>query len=144
MLYRFLAIVVIASFIVGCGGGSSDNSTSDSPSSTASNSRDEESNNIQEKVVDNLGVVIQKEFESYKIVVLCNKKLSEAEEISQGTKALYGKINNKPTNALLKMNSHYKNMNIVVKVYQKSNLVGVKQLSMRDESSVDFGNIIIK
>ena len=149
MFYRLLVVTLFTFFIVGCGGGGSSGGSKTDSGSESSNGInsvviDDVNNNIQEKVVDNLGVVIQKEFESYDIVVLCDKKLSESEEISQGTKALYGKINNKPTNALIKMNSHYKNMNIVVEVYQETKLVGSKHLSMKEESSVNFGSIIIK
>jgi PBP1b-binding outer membrane lipoprotein LpoB len=139
MFYRLLRITLFTSFIVGCSS-SSDSSTSN----TTDSDRNTSTNDINEKVLDNMGVAIQKEFDSYKIVVLCNQKLSESDEISQGTKSLYGKINNKPTNALIKMNGHYENMNIRVEVYQKARLVGTQSVLIKEESSVNFGNILTK
>jgi len=133
MFYKFLFTIGLLSIFTGCGG-----------SSSSSNSTQSSSPHLY-KVVDNVGEVIQKEFQGYKITIFSDKNLSLSDEISQSTKAIYGNINNTPTNALLKINSNYNQMNIVVKVYKDNQLVGSsKTLNIKDKPAINFGNIITK
>ena len=133
MFYKRLFTIGLLSIFIGCGGSSS---SSDSTQSSSAHLY---------KVVDNVGEVIQKEFQGYKITILSDKNLSLSDEISQSSKAIYGNINSTPTNALLKINSNYNQMNIVVKVYRDNQLVGSsKTLNIKDNPAISFGNIITK
>jgi len=132
MFYKLLFTIGLLSIFTGCGDSSSSTNSTQSPLPHLY------------KVVDNVGEVIQKEFQGYKITIFSDKNLSLSHEISQSTKAIYGNINNTPTNALLKINSNYNQMNIVVKVYKDNQLVGSsKTLNIKDEPAINFGNIII-
>jgi len=131
MLYKSFITLALLSFFIGCGSSSSSTEITQPPAQSLY------------KVVNNLGEPIEKEFKGYKLVIFSDKKLSSSNETSQSTKAIYGTVNDIPTNALLKINSNYHQMSIVVKVYKGNQLVGSsKELNIKDESAIDFGNIV--
>jgi len=117
------------------------------------NGCDETTQSLQElsssmlyKAVDNTGAEVIKPFETYEIVVLSDTKLNDDKLTSQSSKALYGTINGKLTEALLKLNSNYSGeMQIGVEVYENSKLIGSTQaIKIGTQNAIDFGSIITK
>ena len=130
MLYKLFVTLGLLSIFTGCG------------SSSSSTNATQTSQSLY-KVVDNLGKIIYKEFQGYQIAIFTDKELTLSNEISKNTKALYGTIDGASTDALLKINSNYHQMSIVVKVYRDNQLVGnSRTLNIKDESAIDFGNIV--
>jgi hypothetical protein len=124
----------------GCGGGGGSKSSNISNSKTPAIKEDK---SLKVNAVDHLNSVVQKDFNGYKIVLFTNKKLDESKELSKETKAVYGTINNKPTNALIKINANYDNATFIIKVYKNSQLVGQsKKFKLTpNKEFVNFGKI---
>ncbi|MBU1669399.1 hypothetical protein KKC13_13415 [bacterium] len=99
---------------------------------------------LQKVALDNMGNNVQKPFNEYEIRVLSDKNLTESDQTSQETIAVYGTINGLSTKALLKINSHYRESNLTIEVYKNSQLlVAKKELSLTNQIAVDFGQIDI-
>jgi len=92
---------------------------------------------------DNTLNELSKEFDNFTIKVTTNQIIKDT---SRGSVAIFGMINNKNTNALLKLNSNYKKGTFfVVKVYQGEKLVGIsKKLAYDGRGLLDFGSITIE
>jgi hypothetical protein len=78
-------------------------------------------------------------FESFTIVVYTDALV---ETTSNSTKAIYGKINGNPTNALIQVNSNYPDGTaFMVKVFSDGTLVGKSQKLILSAASLNFNNI---
>jgi hypothetical protein len=110
-----------------------------------SKSWQESSSNVM-RVLDNTASPVVKSFETYEVVVVGDTNLSEAQSTSQSSKALYGTIDGKSTDALLKLNSNYSSdTQVVVKVYSSGKLVGSSEkIKIGNQSAIDFGTINTK
>jgi len=130
--YVFLILLISSMFLNGC--------QEDSKSW-----QDNTSSNII-KALDNMGNEIIKSFENYEVIVLTNTKLTEAQSTSQSSKALYGTIDGKSTEALLKLNSNYSgDAQVAVEVYANGKLVGSSdKITIGNQSAIDFGTINTK
>lgn len=137
-LYLILSISLLV--LVACG-----NETSSLQEDTTNDTNNVASEiTSSEKALNNVGVIVEKEFKGYILKVLSSKKLSENEEISFSTIAVYGVINSDHTKALLKINTNYKGSTIIVNVYKGSEMVGAsKPIIINDQIGIDFGQIII-
>lgn len=172
LLHKSLGLTLITFMLTACGGGGSSPSTqseltntSTSPDSTTLASNVTETTNTSNTTgttsssdsttptlipsslkvaVDNMGNNVQKPFNEYEIKVLSDKNLTENDETSQETIAVYGTINGTPTKALLKINAHYRNSNLTIEVYKNGQLLATKEeLSLTNQVALDFGQIDI-
>jgi hypothetical protein len=129
--YVFLILLISSIFLNGC--------------QEDSKSWQESSPNVM-RVLDNTASPVVKSFETYEVVVVGDTNLSEAQSTSQSSKALYGTIDGKSTDALLKLNSNYSSdTQVVVEVYSSCKLVGSSEkIKIGNQSAIDFGNIETK
>jgi hypothetical protein len=82
-------------------------------------------------------------FGIFDVVVYADKVLDNTP--SNATKAIYGKINGQPTNALLSINSNYKDGTaFIVKVFENSKLVGESKKSILSAGTLEFSDITTK
>jgi hypothetical protein len=82
-------------------------------------------------------------FGTFDVVVYADKALDNTP--SNATKAIYGNINNLPTNALLSVNSNYKEGTaFIVKVFENSKLVGESKKSILSAGTLEFSDIRTK
>jgi hypothetical protein len=82
-------------------------------------------------------------FGTFEVVVYTDKELDNIP--SNSTKAIYGKVNTLPTNALLSVNSNYKEGTaFIVKVFENSKLVGESKKSILSAGTLEFSNITTK
>ena len=134
-----ISIAVLAAFVlIGCGGGGS----GESASNVKGNVTELVDKPFGKLASNNLNRPIEQDFNGYKIRVYIDKKLSDKEELSKETKALYGYINGQNTKALLKINKNYKNTLLQVKVYKNSKLVGEsKKIAIGEKEIIYFGKI---
>lgn len=137
----YMSVVVSLLFLTACGGGSSSSSSVIEEMEESSNIKSADLSSL-EKVLTNMGVIVDKTFNSQQIKIFSTKKLSEMEEISQSTVAVYGVIDEIATKSLLKINTNYKESNITVAIYENNKLVGQSEsIFLGEESSIDFGLI---
>ena len=146
LLHKTIGLTVLTLILTACGGGSSDATTSStSTTSELTNSTSTLTPSSLNVAVDNTGHSVQKSFNGYEIKVLSDKNLIGNDELSHSTIAVYGTINDTPTNALLKINSHYRDSNLTVEVYKNAELLATKkELSLTNQIAIDFGQIDIK
>jgi hypothetical protein len=86
---------------------------------------------------------VNSSFGKFNVVVYADKKLDNTP--SNATKAIYGKINGLPTNALLSINSQYKNgTSFIVKVFKNNKLVGESKKSILSGGTLEFSDITTK
>jgi hypothetical protein len=94
-------------------------------------------------VKDNTLHDVNSTFGTFEVVVYADKKLADTP--SNATKAVYGKINGLPTNALLSVNSNYVDGTaFIVKVFKNSKLVGESEKSILSGSTLEFSDITTK
>ncbi|CAA6822535.1 MAG: Unknown protein [uncultured Sulfurovum sp.] len=135
LLTPFVSLIFIA-----CGGGSDETS-----SKTAMTSMINPSMKTLNMSVNNMGHTIEEKFNNYLIKVGTSVVLDDAQETSKSTIAVYGTINNLPTNALLKLNTNYLNSDIRVLVFENNQLVGQSALfTVSSTNPINFGEITIK
>lgn len=138
-LYQTITLTFITLILTACEG---DTSLSTQSSSTETTTL---SPSLLKVALDNMGSNVQKNFNEYEIKVLSDKNLTSEDETSQSTIALYGTIDGESTNALLKINSHYRDSNLTVEVYKNGTLLATKEaLSLTNQIALDFGQIEIK
>ncbi|HHH51486.1 MAG TPA: hypothetical protein ENK76_03865 [Campylobacterales bacterium] len=93
--------------------------------------------------IDNRVEEVIKNFGEYRVEVYTNRVL--AKEPSTSTKAVYGNINGKNTESLLKINSNYVDGDkFIVRVYENDLLVGESSVMVLSNSSLAFSDIITK
>ena len=137
---KYLLTPFVSLFFIACGGGSSSNS-----SETAINSTINPSSETSKMSVNNMGNTIEEKFNNYLIKIATSVVLDDAQETSKSTIAVYGTINNLPTNALLKLNTNYLNSDIRVLVFENNQLVGQSALfTVSSTNPINFGEITIK
>lgn len=141
-LYQTLTLTFLTLIFTACGGGDSSSGSTTAETIPPLSTLTPSSQNV---ALDNMGNNIQKSFNGYEIKVLSDKELTESDRISKDTVAIYGTINQKPTNALLKLNSNYRDSNLTVEIYKENKLLATKKaLSLTNQIAVDFGQIEIE
>jgi hypothetical protein len=85
---------------------------------------------------------VNRTFKEYDVVVYSNRVLDE--QVSNSTKAIYGKINAESTTSLLAVNSNYSDGDeFIVRVYLNGNKVGESQAFILNGTVLDFGSITV-
>ncbi len=135
-----------------CGGGESVvSNTADDNSTLIDENSDEStdfivSNDGEDKLYvvakDNSYHDVNRTFKEYDVVVYSNRVLDE--QVSNSTKAIYGKINAESTTSLLAVNSNYSDGDeFIVRVYLNGNKVGESQAFILNGTVLDFGSITV-
>lgn len=125
------------------------NENNASNNGATNNSTDEssEGNTKYSVAIDNMGRAVSKSFEGLTLTVVTNKLLSHEETTSKDTIAVYGKINNHNTGALLKINSHYSRLNEIMVEVEKEGIHISKNLAILENdgsNTLYFGEITVK
>jgi hypothetical protein len=135
MLSKNLILICSLGLVLsGCGGGGSNNSNEN-----LATTQIKEDKTLKLKAVNHLNRVAQENFNGFKVMLFTNKELNQEQKLSKDTKAIYGLIDNKPTNALLKVNANYNNATFIVKVYKNSKLVGQSK-KFKLEANKEYAN----
>ena len=99
-----------------------------------------------EKVAKNSsGSPVQYDFEGYSLQIISSKTLSESEEIAHESVVVYGTINGKSTDALLKVNENYRDSNLTLQVFKENRLLFQKDgIEFTNQVAVNFGEITVE
>jgi hypothetical protein len=168
--FIFLIYFSIPLLIVACGGGESPQSTSQNETSpsienevssttvprtvttnqtpTATPLVEETSPSIpaskEKQAFNNMGKIVEADFNTYTLKLLSDKTLTQAEVTSPESIVVYGTINQKATNALLKINANYRESNLTLQVFDNALLVYQKEhILLTNQIAVNFGNLQI-
>jgi len=141
---RMVLMVQVLMFI-GCDGGESNLSNKDKTPTETEVLDATDTNNTKGFLVakDNSIHDINNTFGIFTVVVYADKNIDNRP--SHQTKAIYGKINGQPTNALLTINSNYKDGTaFIVKVFKNNKLVGESEKSILSGGMLEFSDITTK
>ena len=141
---KSIIFVFMFGVIVGCGSNNETKQTNVQDSKNiVTNSVTRSENMVIAK--DNLLRDVVKTFDSYKIKVLTDQKISK-DSISKDTISLYGTIDGKNTQSILKLNSNYpKGTKVIVEVIgsKDGKVIAKSEEKIIDTSAVNFGSINI-
>jgi len=145
-----LVVLMVQTLIfVGCGGGESNPSTkARTPAETEVLDTTDTiipSNTTKGFLVakDNSVHDVNSTFGTFNVVVYTDKELDNTP--SNVTKAIYGKINGLPTNALLSVNSKYEDGTaFIVKVFKNNKLLGESKKAILSGGTLEFSDITTK
>ena len=71
--------------------------------------------------------------------------MSESEEIAHESVVVYGTINGKSTDALLKVNENYRDSNLTLQVFKENRLLFQKDgIEFTNQVAVNFGDITVE
>ena len=151
---KYLLTPLIFLLFVACGGTGAGNSTPSSSQVADSNVDNVENmgtttienptSSSFKMAVNNTGKTVNENFADYVLKVMTSKVLSEANEISQSTIAIYGTINSNATKSLLKINTNYINSTIYIAVFKDEVLVAQsKTFTISNKNAINFGEITI-
>ena len=140
---KFITIVVVSTLAflsLGCGGGGG---ASTSQSST--NLSSVLPATIEKVAKSSSGSPVQYDFEGYSLQLISSKTLSESEEIAHESVVVYGTINGKSTDALLKVNENYRDSNLTLQVFKENRLLFQKDgIEFSNQIAVNFGDITVE
>ena len=164
---RFLSLTIsiLAFLLMGCGGeGSTSQSIANSVLEGEENTTSQSSTNtivegesestlggtslpfsIEKVAKSNSGSPVQYDFEGYTLQIISSKTLSENTQISHESVVVYGTINGKSTDALLKLNENYRNSDLTLQVFKENRLLFQKDgIKFTNQVAVNFGDISVK
>lgn len=168
---RVLFLLFISIFFVACGSDSQNNrgdggsntlqqpitTSSDTNNSSSQGSnynqnttkQDDDSNQTVDqkgnKVLNNMGNPSTKVFNGFVLELRSNKVLSDNLKLSKESVVVFGSINGKKTNALLKINENYRDSNLTLLIYKNNALVYKKEnIEFKNQVAVNFGDIVVK
>jgi len=140
----FVIVLILQGFMfIGCGESSNKVETPDETEVLDATDTIENSTKDFFVAKDNTVHDINSTFGTFEVVVYTDKALANTP--SNSTKAIYGKINGQPTNALLTINANYKaGTAFIVKVFKNSKLVGESKKAVLSGSTLEFSDITTK
>jgi len=166
---KYINTLILSSFglvFIACGGGNSETSSNTSPLSTSNGNATPPSNNsipsantspieptsvpeivasTEKSTFSNMGQSVKTYFKGYTLQLLSIKVLTENEKISKESVVVYGTIDEQATNALLKINEHYRNSTLTLQVFKNELLVAQQEnIAFNTQIAVNFGSINIK
>lgn len=140
---KFVTIVVVSTLAflsLGCGGGGGD-----SASQSSTNLSSVLPVSIEKVAKSSSGSPVQYDFEGYSLQIISSKTLSESEEIAHESVVVYGTINGKSTDALLKVNENYRDSNLTLQVFKENRLLFQKDgIEFTNQVAVNFGDITVE